>query len=214
MQKKLYRSRTDSVFAGVCGGIAKYFNVDATLVRVITVVLFLAGSVGFWVYVILGLVIPKEPYAGYMDQYNNNGIDPNGYVDRNMGGYYGDPNANYGGMPYNNGYPNGGYPNNGYQNNGYPNGGYPNNGYQNNGYPNNGFYNGAPNGIPNGNPNGYPNANYGGMPYQGNGTGFDPNYPNNGYAPYQNNGYPNIDPQAPQGNVPVNADPSANTPNE
>ena len=147
MQKKLYRSRTDSVFAGVCGGIAKYFNVDATLVRVITVVLFLAGSVGFWVYVILGLVIPKEPYAGFMDQYNNNGIDPNGYVDRNMGGYYGDPNANYGGMPYNNGYPNGGYPNNGYQNNGYPNGGYPNNGYQNNGYPNNGFYNGAPNGY-------------------------------------------------------------------
>ncbi len=60
--KRLYRSRTDRMIAGVCGGLAKYFNVDPTLVRVIFVVLALVGvSLGFWAYIILWLIVPEEP---------------------------------------------------------------------------------------------------------------------------------------------------------
>ena len=150
MEKRLYRSRTDSVFGGVCGGIAKYLGFDSSVIRVIAVILFFAGTLGFWGYVILAIVIPKEPEPGYMDRYytNNNGYDPNQYPN-NPYGY--NPNANYG-APYQNmnGYPQGGYAPNGYAPNGYPQGGYPQNGYAPNGYPQNGYpQNGyAPNGYP------------------------------------------------------------------
>lgn len=65
--KKLRRSRTDRVLGGVCGGIARYFGLDAALVRVIMVILFLLGSFGFWLYIILWLVIPAEPEPVYSD---------------------------------------------------------------------------------------------------------------------------------------------------
>lgn len=61
MAKRLYRSTTDKMIAGVCGGIAEYFNIDPTIVRVIAVVLLLAGSAGFWAYIILWIVVPKNP---------------------------------------------------------------------------------------------------------------------------------------------------------
>ncbi len=63
MQKKLYRSRTDKKIFGVCGGLAKYFNVDPTIVRVVAVASLLVGTLGFWVYIILALVAPVEPAA-------------------------------------------------------------------------------------------------------------------------------------------------------
>lgn len=58
--RKLYRSRTDSVIGGVCGGLAEYFNVDAVIVRVIAVLLFFSGGVGFIGYLILWLVVPLQ----------------------------------------------------------------------------------------------------------------------------------------------------------
>jgi phage shock protein PspC (stress-responsive transcriptional regulator) len=61
MPKKLYRSRTDKKIFGVCGGLAKYFNVDPTLVRVIAVASLFVGTLGFWIYIILALVAPVEP---------------------------------------------------------------------------------------------------------------------------------------------------------
>ncbi len=61
--KKLYRSRTDRMIAGVCGGVAKYFAVDPTLVRILFALSVLVGSLGFWVYVVLWLVVPEEPAA-------------------------------------------------------------------------------------------------------------------------------------------------------
>lgn len=61
MQKKLYKSRTDSKLDGVCAGIAKYLNVDPTLIRLIWVVFSLCGGSGFLAYLICALIIPREP---------------------------------------------------------------------------------------------------------------------------------------------------------
>lgn len=59
--RKLYRSRTDKMIAGVCGGIAKYFNVDATIVRLLFILFFILGGGALLVYVIMWLIVPQEP---------------------------------------------------------------------------------------------------------------------------------------------------------
>lgn len=61
MEKKLYRSRTDKKICGVCGGLAKYLNMDATIVRVLTVLLTLFVGGGLLAYIICALIIPEEP---------------------------------------------------------------------------------------------------------------------------------------------------------
>jgi len=61
MAKKFYRSRTDRKIWGVCGGLAKYFDIDPTLVRVLAVASLFVGTLGFWIYIILALVTPVEP---------------------------------------------------------------------------------------------------------------------------------------------------------
>lgn len=58
--KKLFKSSTDKHIMGVCGGLAEFFNIDPTIVRVIFVVLLMAGSSGFWLYIVLGLVLPYD----------------------------------------------------------------------------------------------------------------------------------------------------------
>lgn len=60
-QRRLYRSRTDSSVAGICGGLAEFFGVDATLLRLITLFLILFGGLSLWVYIILWIIIPLEP---------------------------------------------------------------------------------------------------------------------------------------------------------
>lgn len=62
MKKRLYRSRRDVMIAGVCGGIAEYFDVDPTIVRLIAVVLILGWGSGLLAYLIAVLIIPKNPY--------------------------------------------------------------------------------------------------------------------------------------------------------
>jgi len=59
--KKLYRSNDERWLAGVCGGLANYFNIDPTLVRVIFVVLALIGLGGVIIYLLLWVLIPQEP---------------------------------------------------------------------------------------------------------------------------------------------------------
>ncbi len=59
--KKLYRSRKDRVLFGVCGGIAEYFNIDPTIVRLVWVIMTLIYGVGILLYIILTLIVPKEP---------------------------------------------------------------------------------------------------------------------------------------------------------
>lgn len=61
MEKKLYKSRTDRKITGVCGGLAKYLNMDPTIVRLIAAVLILAWGAGLLFYIVAALVIPDEP---------------------------------------------------------------------------------------------------------------------------------------------------------
>ncbi len=60
MTRKLYRSRVDRKLWGVCGGLAKYFNIDPTVVRVIAVISLFVGSLGFWIYIVMALAVPLE----------------------------------------------------------------------------------------------------------------------------------------------------------
>jgi phage shock protein C len=62
--KRLYRSVDDRMIAGVCGGIAKYFNVDPTLIRLLFVIFAFAGGPGILAYIVLAIIMPEEP-AGY-----------------------------------------------------------------------------------------------------------------------------------------------------
>ena len=59
-EKHLYRSRRDRVVGGVCGGIAEYSSLDATLLRVL-MALFIVFGVGLLVYLVMWIVIPNEP---------------------------------------------------------------------------------------------------------------------------------------------------------
>jgi phage shock protein C len=58
--KRLYKSRTDRMIDGVCGGIAEYFNLDPTLVRLTWVLLTLFGGAGILLYIIAMIIVPKE----------------------------------------------------------------------------------------------------------------------------------------------------------
>ncbi|MCD7969398.1 MAG: PspC domain-containing protein [Alistipes sp.] len=58
---KLYRSRYDKILGGVCGGLAEHFGIDPTLVRIIIFLSFFLGSLGFWIYLVLWIVVPLEP---------------------------------------------------------------------------------------------------------------------------------------------------------
>ena len=59
--RKLYRSRTDRKLAGVCGGLAQYFNTDATLIRVLFVVMAVLGGSGLVIYLAMWIIVPNEP---------------------------------------------------------------------------------------------------------------------------------------------------------
>lgn len=59
MQKRLYRSETDRMIWGVCGGLAEYFDVDPTFVRIIAVLSIFLGFAGIVAYIILALLIPS-----------------------------------------------------------------------------------------------------------------------------------------------------------
>lgn len=60
MEKRLYRSDTNKMLAGVCGGIAEYFDIDPTIVRLGWIFLSLAAGSGLIVYIICAIVIPKK----------------------------------------------------------------------------------------------------------------------------------------------------------
>ena len=60
--KKLYKSSTDKKLAGVCGGIAEYFDIDATLVRLGWVIFSLLGGSGLLAYIIAAIIMPDRPY--------------------------------------------------------------------------------------------------------------------------------------------------------
>ena len=59
--RKLYRSKTNRVLAGVCGGLAEYFGLDATLIRVLFVLLAVLGGAGLVLYVAMWIIVPNQP---------------------------------------------------------------------------------------------------------------------------------------------------------
>ena len=61
MEKMLYRSVEHRMIAGVCGGLGEYFDIDPTLVRLIAIILFLAGGSGFLAYIIAWVIMPNAP---------------------------------------------------------------------------------------------------------------------------------------------------------
>ena len=61
MEKKLYRSNSDKKIFGVCGGLAEYFGVDSTVVRLILVLAVLFCGVGLLAYLIAALIMPVKP---------------------------------------------------------------------------------------------------------------------------------------------------------
>lgn len=58
--KKLTKSRNDRMLTGVCGGIAEYFGIDATIIRVIFALLVLSGGTGLLIYILLAVVMPER----------------------------------------------------------------------------------------------------------------------------------------------------------
>ena len=59
--KKLYLSKTDKKLFGVCGGIAEYFNIDSTIVRIVALVLGICYGAGIIAYIIAALLMPNKP---------------------------------------------------------------------------------------------------------------------------------------------------------
>ena len=61
MVRRFYLSEENKVFAGVCGGIGEYFEIDPVLVRIITVILFFATGFGLLAYIVCWIAMPKRP---------------------------------------------------------------------------------------------------------------------------------------------------------
>lgn len=59
-KNRLYRTR-NGVLAGVCGGIAEFFGLNASTIRWVTLLLILFGGLSLWVYILLWLIVPKKP---------------------------------------------------------------------------------------------------------------------------------------------------------
>lgn len=98
MAKKIYKSRNKVLF-GVCGGIAEFFNIDPTIVRILMLVLVFAGfGSGIPIYIVAALIIPERSVdSGYADdKYNNmrdarsgdNGNTGNGSSDAEFNSYF------------------------------------------------------------------------------------------------------------------------------
>ena len=61
MGKRLYKSNKDKMLDGVCGGLAEYFGVDPTLIRLAWVLLCAMGGSGIVAYIIAAVIIPRDP---------------------------------------------------------------------------------------------------------------------------------------------------------
>jgi len=62
MVKKLYRSRDEKMIAGVCGGLAEYFEIDPTIVRLLFLALLIFGGGGLLIYIIMWIIVPQKPF--------------------------------------------------------------------------------------------------------------------------------------------------------
>ncbi len=63
MNKKLYRSNKNKMVGGVAGGLAEYFDIDPTIVRVVFVVALLMHGIGILAYILLWVIVPEQPFV-------------------------------------------------------------------------------------------------------------------------------------------------------
>lgn len=59
--KRLYKSTTNRVLCGVCGGIGEYFNVDPTIIRLLFILLIFGVGSGLLAYIIAAIIMPEQP---------------------------------------------------------------------------------------------------------------------------------------------------------
>ena len=59
--KRLYRSASDRMLLGVCGGIGEYLNVDSTIIRLLWTILVFWGGIGILAYLVAAVIIPGQP---------------------------------------------------------------------------------------------------------------------------------------------------------
>jgi phage shock protein C len=59
--RRLYRSRRDRKIAGVCGGLADFFGIDPTWVRLLFILFFFLGGSALLIYIIMWVIVPLEP---------------------------------------------------------------------------------------------------------------------------------------------------------
>lgn len=60
-KRHLYRSRQERIIAGICGGLAEFFGIGVSRVRIALLVFILFGGLSLWVYLVLWLIIPQAP---------------------------------------------------------------------------------------------------------------------------------------------------------
>ena len=60
MNRRLLRLRTDRMIGGVCGGLAQFFGIDSSALRIISALLIMFGGMSIWVYLIMWLIVPEE----------------------------------------------------------------------------------------------------------------------------------------------------------
>ncbi len=78
MEKRYCLSQTDKKIAGVCGGLAEYFDVDPLLIRVAFLIFTFAGGSGILLYIVLALLAPKGPNAPRQNHFSNSQNSSNG----------------------------------------------------------------------------------------------------------------------------------------
>lgn len=61
MKKRLYKSKTDKKICGVCAGVAEYFDIDPTIIRVIWAVLAICYGTGVLLYIVMAFILPERP---------------------------------------------------------------------------------------------------------------------------------------------------------
>lgn len=75
MKQRLYRSTTDRKLAGVCGGIAEYFETDPTIIRlIVAAAVLISWGTALFIYIIAGLIIPETPSVN-MSDIRNQAVD-------------------------------------------------------------------------------------------------------------------------------------------
>lgn len=68
MAKKIYKSSTNKIFTGTCGGFGEYFDLDPLFIRIIFVILIFAGTSGIWIYLVAAMLMPSRPAEDF-DQF-------------------------------------------------------------------------------------------------------------------------------------------------